>query len=119
MAAFTGTYTYANDGLGMPLFALFGNAVNPISKTIASATTISPGSYLSLVTGTAQIANINLPWPGFEGDIVLIFTDVSPGATLTNGTVTGGTIVLATTVVRYKALTMTYSQITGLWYPGY
>lgn len=119
MAAFTGTYTYANDGLGMPKFALFGNAVNPISTTIASATTIAPPSYITIVTGTVQVANINLPWPGFEGDVVLIFTDAAPGATLTNGTVTGGTIVLATTVVRYKALVMTYSQLTGLWYPSY
>lgn len=119
MAAFTGTYTYANDGLGMAAFAMFGNAVNPISRTIASATTISPASYISIVTGTAQVANINLPWPGFEGDIVLIYTDAAPGATLTNGTVTGATLALATTVVRYKALTFTYVQLTGLWYPGY
>ena len=118
MALFAGTYTYVNDGVGYAKFAIFGTPVNPISSTIASATTIAPLTYASIVTGTAQIQNINLPWPGFEGDLILIFTDPSPGATLTGG-VNGAALALATTVVRFKALTMTYSQITGLWYPGY
>lgn len=118
MAQYTGTYLYANDGLGMPHFALFGNLVNPISVTLASATTLTVQSYLTIVTGTAQVQNIPPPWPGFEGDIVLIFTNASPGATLTGGTA-GAAIAVATTVVQFKALTMTYSQITGLWYPSY
>jgi len=110
--------SYINDLVGGPHFATFGNPVNPISTSLAAATTFTPLSYISIVTGTAQIQNIVLPWPGFEGDIVLIFTNGSPGATLTGGT-TGIAIALATTVVSLKALTMTYSALTGLWYPGY
>lgn len=117
-AQYTGVTTYANDGIGMPHFALFGNIVNPISNTIASATTFSPLSYVTFVTGTAQIQNIVIPWPGFEGDIVLIFTNGAPGATLTGGTA-GIALALASTPVQNKALTMTYSQINGLWYPSY
>jgi hypothetical protein len=112
------TYAYANDGLGMPKFALFGDSVNPIETSIAAATLFTPLSYVSIVTGTAQIQSIALPWPGFAGDIVLIYTDASPGATLTGGTA-GMAIQLATTAVRYKALTMTYSQLNGIWYPSY
>lgn len=109
---------YATDGLGSARFAQFGNLVNSISTGLASATTITPLSYISIVTGTVQIQNIVLPWPGFEGEILLIFTDVAPGVTLTGGT-TGIALALATTVVRYKQLTMTYSANTGFWYPSY
>src|SRR6266850_6570371 len=111
-------FTYANDGLGMARFALFGNAVNPISTSMAAATTLIPLSYLTVVTGTGQVQNIQLPWPGFEGDIVLVYTDASPGVTLTGGT-TGMALALATTPVRYKALTFTYVSLTALWYPSY
>lgn len=109
---------YANDGIGGPHFAQFGNAVNSICSSLASATTITPLSYVSIVTGTVQIQNIVLPWPGFEGELILIFTNGSPGATLTGGTA-GIAIALATTVVQFKALTMCFSSTTGLWYPSY
>ncbi len=109
---------YANDGLGQAKMAVYGTPVNGISTTLASATTITPLSYISIVTGTAGVQNIVLPWPGFEGTLVLIFTDVSPAATQTGGT-TGIAIALATTVVRFKALEITYSAITALWYPSY
>jgi|SRR6266850_7464242 len=111
-------FTYTSDGPGMQHFAIFGTPVNPISTTIASATTLIPLSYISIVTGTVGVQNIQLPWAGFEGDIILIYTDAAPAATQTGGT-TGMAIVLATTVVRYKALCMTYSQINSIWYPSY
>jgi hypothetical protein len=110
--------SYANDGIGQQHFAAFGTPVNPISTTIASAATLTPLSLITIVTGTVGVQNITLPWPGFEGSIILIYTDSSPAATQTGGT-TGIAIALATTVVRYKQLEMTYSQITGLWYPSY
>ena len=44
------TFGYANDGAGMPKFALFGNLVNSISSTLASATTITPITYVTEVT---------------------------------------------------------------------
>ncbi len=108
---------YSNDGLGLQFFG-YGSAVQRISTTLASATTLTPLSAITIVTGTVGVQNIVLPWPGFEGTIQLIYTDPSPAATQTGGT-TGIAIALATTVVRYKVLEMTYSQITGLWYPSY
>ena len=112
------TFTYANEGAGSAKFAIFGDPVNPISTSLASATTLAVVSYLTIVTGTVQVQNIQVPWPGFEGDIVLVYTNGAPGATLTGGT-SGMAIALATTVVQFKALTMTYSQINSIWYPSY
>ncbi len=108
---------YINDGIGLPHF-VFGNPLNPISNTIASATTITPLSYISIVTGTTAVQNIVLPWPGFEGEICLIFTNGAPAATQTGGT-TGIAIAKATTVIQNLTLYMTYSAINALWYPSY
>lgn len=91
-----------------------GDSVHNVEETLAAAATIAPTKRIVIVTGTTQIATITPPWDKFAGDITLIFTDASPGATLTTGN-----IQLATTVVRYKALKMTYSQQTGKWYPSY
>jgi hypothetical protein len=109
---------YLNDGIGGRYFAIYGDLVNSISNTIASATTLIPLSSISIVTGTVGVQNIQLPWPGFEGTIQLIYTDGAPGATQTGGTA-GIAIALATTIIRYKTLEMAYSAITGLWYPSY
>lgn len=108
---------YSSDGLGIAKFG-FGSAVNPVSYTLASATTLTPVSYITMVTGTVAVQNITLPWPGFEGPLTLIFTNATPAATLTGGT-TGIAIAKATTVVQYLALEMVYSATSGLWYPSY
>lgn len=91
-----------------------GDSVWNVEETIASAATIAPTKRIVIVTGTTSIATITPPWDKFAGDITLIYTDASPGATVTTGN-----IQIATTVVRYKALTLTYSQILGKWFPNY
>lgn len=92
-----------------------GDPVKPIETSFASATQISPVSQISIVTGTTAVATINIPWPGFAGSLDFIYT--------TTGTITAwvttGNIALATTPVLGKALRMTYSQISGKWYPSY
>jgi hypothetical protein len=85
-----------------------------IGNAIAAAATIAPSTYFTEITGTTQVSTITPPYTGFAGTICLVFTDASPGATLTSGN-----IALATTVVRYKALFMTYNPITSKWYPSY
>ena len=109
---------YVSDSAGSAKFSKWGSLPNSISTALASAATVTPLSYISVVTGTVSISSIVLPWPGFEGEIVLIYTDATPGVTATGGT-TGIAIALATTVVRYKALVMVYTINTGLWYPSY
>lgn len=81
--------------------------------TIASAATIAPTTAVSVITGTAQVATITPPVTGAHS-LVLIYTNATPGATLTSGN-----IALATTVVSKKALTMTYEPGAAKYYPSY
>lgn len=92
-----------------------GDSVKPIETTLAAATTIAPTSQITFVTGTIAIATITPPWAGFAGSLDFVFTTT----TTISATVTTGNIALASTPVLNKALRMTYSVITGKWYPSY
>lgn len=91
-----------------------GNSVKPIETGFAAAATIAPTSQISVVSGTIAIKTITIPWPGFAGGLDFVFTDATPGTTLTTGN-----IGIASTPVTGKTLRMTYSQIQGKWYPSY
>ena len=58
----------------------------PKPNTIASAATITPKTFITLVSGTVQIANITPPVNG-QHFLVLIFTDGAPGTLLTTGNI--------------------------------
>lgn len=58
----------------------------PMPTTIASAATIAPTQKLTFVTGTTQVATITPPAVGYH-EIVLCFTNASPGAFLTSGNI--------------------------------
>src|SRR6266850_6925956 len=58
----------------------------PTPPTIASAATIAPQTFLTFVTGTVQVATITPPVTGMHL-LLLIFTNASPGATLTTGNI--------------------------------
>jgi hypothetical protein len=62
----------------------------PTPPTIASAATITPVHRLTFITGTVQVATINPPIEGHH-ELVLIFTNASPGALLTSGNIKTGT----------------------------
>jgi len=91
-----------------------GNDKIIYEKTMAAAATIAPTTFHTILTGTTQVSTITIPFVGFSGTLAFTFTNGSPGATLTTGN-----IVLATTVVQYKTVLMTYSQQTSKWYPSY
>jgi hypothetical protein len=95
-------------------FSHVGNDKILFEKTIAAAATIAPTTFHTILTGTTQVVTITIPYVGFSGTLAFTFTDGSPGATTT-----GGNIALATTVVQYKTVLMTYSQQTSKWYPSY
>lgn len=86
---------------------------NSKPKTVASATTIAPTTFLTVVTGTLQVGTITPPTTG-HCMVGLIFTDASPGVTLTTGN-----IAIATTVVSKKLLLLAYNPIAAKWYPSY
>jgi|SRR5688572_14059663 len=59
----------------------------PDPVTLASDTTVAPTTFMTYITGTAQIKDITPPATG-QHMIVFIFTDGSPGTTLTTGNIT-------------------------------
>ena len=94
----------------------FGNTnpVFPNAQVIVSAATIAPVSSLSRVTGTVPVATITPPNAYFNGPLFLFSTDAPPFTTVTTGN-----IALATTVTRYRLLTLVYDPSVSLWYPSY
>jgi hypothetical protein len=62
------------------------SSMQPSPKTIASAATIAPTTRMSFVTGTVQVATVTPPVSGYH-ELVLVFTNASPGAFLTSGNV--------------------------------
>jgi hypothetical protein len=84
----------------------------PDPVTLASAATISPTTRFSFVTGTVQVANINPPTTGYC-EVVLCFTDSSPGAFLTSGNVLTGY-----QPVQNRPVTLYYDRPTEKWYVG-
>src|SRR3990167_1549832 len=75
--------------------------------TIASATTIATRTRLTFVTGTVQVATITPPVLGYH-ELVLIFTNGSPGALLTSGN-----IKTAYTPLQNKSFSLHYNPIDG------
>ena len=81
--------------------------------TVASTTSITIRSDITVVSGTEAIETIKGQFGGgFSGIAILI-----PTAAFT--TVTTGNVAIASTAVIGKALIMTYVKSTGKWYPSY
>lgn len=78
--------------------------------TIASATTITPVTRMTFLTGTVQVATITPPTSGYC-DIVLCFTDANPGALLTSGN-----IKTAYTPIQNRPFMMCYDPSSVKWW---
>ena len=79
-------------------------------QTIVAAATISPVTSVCFVSGSTQVANITPPVQA-PHNLVLIFTDATPGALLTTGN-----IAAAVTPVVNRALLVTYEPRTKKYY---
>ncbi len=90
------------------------NVVFPGVPAIVAAATIAPKRVVTRVTGTVPVATITPPNAYFNGPLWLISSDATPFTTITTGN-----ILLATTVVRYKALALVFDPSTAKWYPSY
>ena len=91
-------------------FATVQSNQQPNPPTIASAATITPTTKLTFLTGTAQVATINPPVSGYH-ELVLIFTNGSPGATVTTGN-----IKTAVTPIQNIPLVLYYDPVTALYW---
>lgn len=101
-----------------PNFGTVGTPnLNISGGTVASAVAMpAPTGFLTIVSGTAAITTIALPYPGFEGMIAFRPTGIFTGAT---GGAAGTAIGIAFTAVVGKILYMYFDKATGLWYPSY
>ena len=85
------------------------------APTIASAATIAPTSFITLIS-SVEVSVVTITPPAnllaTGGQITLIPLGVF-------STTTAGNIALATTTVIGKALIMTYDAVTLKWYPSY
>lgn len=97
-------------------FSLPGTSLRKISGgTVASAIAMAaPTGLIMTVSGTVEITSIALPFPEFEGIIILIPTGAFTGNT---GGAAGIGIGVAFTAVVGRPLIMVYSKAAGLWYP--
>ena len=80
--------------------------------TMASATTIAPTTFMTLVTGTTNIATITPPVSG-QHMLVLIATTTSPMSLLTTGNILLGSTVL----VQNKPVLLFFNPDSAKYYP--
>lgn len=89
-----------------------GDSQNQIVRTLASAATIAPQTFITHITGAVAIVTITPPDANFQGDIVLI----ADGAFTWTG---AGNISLASSAAAVvgRSYRFTYDPFTGKWYP--
>lgn len=92
-------------------FSTVQSNLQPGPVTVASTTTIVPKGFITLVSGTIDVATITPPVTG-QHELVLVFTDASPGDLLTTGNVLVGT----TTVVQNVPLVLFYNNVINKYY---
>ena len=99
--------------------ALFQNlstvqgALQPKPRTVASAATIAVDTFLTIITGTVDIATITPPTAGTHV-IRLLFTDAAPPDLLT----TGNVLIGSTTIAQNNIVDLTYNPINAKYYPA-
>lgn len=87
------------------------SGAQPQVGTIVAAATIAPTTFLTVVTGTTNVATITPPIPTMH-TLALLFSDAAPGDVLTTGNVLIGTTLVTTNVpvlLIYNPLTAKYS----------
>lgn len=78
---------------------------------IASAATIAPTHMIHRITGTTQVDTITVPYPEFEGILILIAT----GAIVFSA---AGNILLTFTMANQEAAWLVYDKVIGKWMGG-
>lgn len=86
--------------------------LQPKPVTLASAATIAPTTFITFVTGTVTIATITPPVSG-QHMLILIFTNASPGITLTSGN-----IQRAATPIQNVPTIFVYDPLTAKYWVG-
>jgi hypothetical protein len=87
--------------------------LQPTPKTLASAATIAPTTFLTDVTGTVPVTTITPPVSGTHM-LAFRFVTASPGVTGTTGN-----IGISTTTVLNRILLLVWDPTTAKYYPTY
>lgn len=82
----------------------------PRPVSMAAAATISPTTFLTILTGTTQVENITPPVSG-SCLIGLIFTNANPGAFLNTGN-----IQATKDPAQNELVLLAYEPVTAKWY---
>lgn len=101
------------DDLNFQNMSTVQNQNQPTPKTLASAATIAPTTFMTTVSGTVPVTTITPPVTG-QHMLALRFITASPGVTGTTGN-----IGISTTTVVNKILQMFYDPTTAKYYPSY
>lgn len=72
-------------------FSTVQSQLQPLPVSMAAATTIAPSTLLTILSGTAQLATITPPVTG-QHMLFLVFTDTTPGTTLTTGNIANAVV---------------------------
>lgn len=92
-------------------FATVQSSQQPSPATIASTTTIAPQGFITMVSGTINVATITPPVSGAHM-LVLIPTNASPGDLVTTGNILIGT----TTFAQNVPVALVYNPLTAKYY---
>lgn len=83
----------------------------PNPPTLASASTIAPSSFLTMVSGTTAIATITPPLPKARHMLALVFTNANPAA------FTGaGNVASTKDPAQNELVLMVYNPLTETYY---
>lgn len=92
-------------------FSSVQSNLQPMPVTIASTTTIAPTTRMTLVTGTIDITTVT-PYVTGHHELVLVFTDATPGDLLT----TGNILVGSTTITQNVPVLLEYEPAQAKYY---
>lgn len=94
-----------------PVGTFLNARTNP--ATVASAAGVLTLEYeVTVLSGTAAITGITVPFAGFQGRVTLLPTGAFTWTTATN-------IAVAGTAVVGRAIDFIYNPVTAKWYPSY
>jgi hypothetical protein len=84
----------------------------PAPVTLASATTLAPTTFMTIVSGTTDVGTITPPVTG-QHMLALIFNSATPGDLLT----TGNILVGSTVVTQNVPVLLFYDPLQAKYYP--
>lgn len=99
-------YTVSGDN-SFQNFSSVQSGLQPKPVTMAAAATIAPTTRLTFLTGTTQLATITPPVEGHH-ELILCFTNGSPGALLTSGNIHD-----AYTPIQNRPFALQYDPLTA------